>query len=237
MGLEDAPWQVRPARAKRVADDFDVSRDREQLLEDIATRYQPNGFNAVFYYDSKTGYAHGYAPLSWTVVYTEDGSDFIAVPIREAETRSTLNDPEHPNCIGAYRDETLATCSSLNPDDPPWGCAADGCAGGESPATTRGYFLISELEQIYSTDLHLSLCVSYPTQPEVAAQGFWNPDDQSCRSAKWDATKADGSGLPEGDWCAATNSAKNGTCHDAWLSESFHVYAGAKIQVDETCSF
>ena len=37
------------AAAKRVADDFDVETQREQLLEDIATEYASDGFNAVFY--------------------------------------------------------------------------------------------------------------------------------------------------------------------------------------------
>jgi hypothetical protein len=77
----------------------------------------------------------------------------------------------------------------------------------------------------------------------METEGFWNPDTKSCRSATWNPTAAGNAGIPKGDWCAATNSAATATCHDAWRSESFHVYAGAKIQVDATskeptyCSF
>jgi hypothetical protein len=257
MPLKDAggtstPWTVKPARAKRLPADFDVTADRAELLAYFDTNNPDNiakdGFNSVFYFDEATGRSHGFSAMSWTIVYAADGSTHLSIPIREVETRSQFNDKDSPNCVGAYRADALDPsaanpCTSTVADNPPWGCKDDSCAVGESPATTKGYFLISELEQIYSADLQVTLCVSYPTQAKMETEGFWNPDTKSCRSATWNPTAAGNAGIPKGDWCAATNSAATATCHDAWRSESFHVYAGAKIQVDATskeptyCSF
>ena len=43
------------------------------------------------------------------------------------------------------------------------------------------------------------------TKQEVETEGFYDSTNASCRSAKWDPTKAGNAGIPKGDWCAATN--------------------------------
>ncbi|HVU04715.1 MAG TPA: hypothetical protein VHE30_23340 [Polyangiaceae bacterium] len=266
MGLADGPWHVGPTTAKRLAEDFDPHDDtvRRDLLAklDDGGEYGSRGYGGVFFYDPVRGYAHGYGRLGWTVVYAKDGKTHMAIPIREIETKSTFNDPAHPNCVGEFRGDVMKPsssppCSSNDPKNPKWGggvCGDHVCNPGatppEAPASIKGYFLISELEQIYSPDLLKTLCVSYPgpsdTQSgkqEAEVEGFYNADLKGCRSAKWDPTKADGSGIPKGDWCAATNSPAHDNCHDAWNSESIHVFSAGKIQVPadgsrpQTCPF
>ena len=111
------------------------------------------------------------------------------------------------------------------------------CAAGESAASTRGFFIISELEQIYAPDLQTTLCVSYPgvdpatSQPYVQAQGFYDATRKGCLTAKWNPADPT-NGLPMGDWCAKTNGPATADCHDAWKSESFHAFAGAKIKLE-----
>ena len=116
----------------------------------------------------------------------------------------------------------------------------------EAPASIHGYFLITEIEQVYNIDLQKTLCVSYPgTDPkdptgktlEVDSEGFYDPTLASCRSAKWDPTKRDGSGIPKGDWCAATNSPATATCHDAYQSKSFHAFQAFKVAKDHCKPF
>lgn len=265
MGAGDTPsqWKVGPTKAKRIAGpDFDLSdpAKRKELLKmfDLANpdNIAKDGYGGVFFYDDATGYAHGYGSLGWTVVYAADGKSHLSIPIREVETKSRFNDPKHPNCVGQFLADKLdpgstspGKCATLDPDAPAWGggnCKDHTCApGSEAPATTEGYFLITELEQLFSPDLGKTLCVSYagvdPADPQktrnlVDAQGFYDASKKSCRSAKWDPTAAGNAGLPSGDWCAATNSKATPTCHDAWHSKSLHVFIGGKIQVPADAS-
>lgn len=93
--------------------------------------YGQAGFTGVFFYDATTGFAHGYSPLSWSVLYAQDGKTHIAIPVRETETKSTFNDPRKADCIGAYRATALEppNCKSPGPDIPDWGCLNDAQCG------------------------------------------------------------------------------------------------------------
>ncbi len=248
MPLADAAWKVAPTKGKRLDKDFDLKNDRADLIQKLSTTgtYGMAGYGGVFYYNATTGYTHSYGPLGWVVVYGPDGTTHIVIPIRETEIKSTFDDPAHPNCMGQYGLDSAVTpsvgCKNGTDDKhSPWGggnCTGSTgkqtCAPGEGPYTTNGYFLITELQQVYSSDLSVTLCVSYPTQQVVTDQGFYDMPTKGCITSKWDPKKADNAGLPKGDWCAATNSAATATCHDAWLSKSFHTFAGAKIKVDSS---
>jgi hypothetical protein len=236
MGIATAPWAIKPAKAKRLDKDFDIVADRDALLARFADGgdLKTGGFDGVFFYDATTGKSHAYAPMSWVVVYGKGGTDHISIPIRETELTGKFNDPAAPNCIGAYRTNSLTVankCESGDPKNPPWGCYKDSCPAGTGPGTTGGYFLISELDQVYSSDLGATLCTTYPPPGEVQTQGFFDATTKSCqKSPKWDPTAADDAGIPNGDWCSQTNAAATATCHDAWRSETYHVFSGAKIQ-------
>jgi hypothetical protein len=259
MALKAGPWSVGPTKAKRLDADFDVCTDRVSLLAklDKSGEYGAAGFGGVFYYDDATGSAHGFGALGWVVVYDGTGATHIAIPIREVETRSKFNNKDAPNCVGTYLADKIdpATCQAgSDPLAPAWGggdcmatTGAAACKAGESAASTTGYFLISELQQIYASDLQNTLCVTYPgndpatSKPRVDAQGFYDATTSSCKTSKWNPSDPAG-GLPMGDWCAATNSPASPGCHDAWQSKSFHVFAGAKIALDSadkptTCAF
>lgn len=239
MPRATTPWKVEPTVAKRVDDDFDISDDatRTKYLKEIA---DDDSISGIFYLNEETGYSHGYAPVAWVVVYTTE-ANMISIPIREAETFYQVNDPNERSCIGAYRADAMTTagnCTSTDPNDPPWGCANDSCPG-EAPGLVKGYFLTTELEQVYSTVLQSTLCISYPgTDAQgnsiAAADGF---PDSDCRSSdKWDPSAADQSGLPSGDWCAATNSKATDSCHDAFQSVTFQTYQGFTVR-DDTCGY
>jgi hypothetical protein len=261
MSLVAGPWKVGPTRAKRVNADFDltVGTIRQNLLAqlDATGEYGSAGFGGVFYYDDATGTAHTFSALSWTVIYDATGATHLAIPMREVETVTRFNDPAHPNCVGAFHPDVLdpTTCqASQDPLNSPWGggdCTATtgsaSCGAGESAATTKGYFLISELEQIYAPELHNTLCVTYPgtdpvtSMPRVESEGFYDVATSSCRTAKWNPSDPV-NGLPHGDWCAATNSPATADCHDALRGISFHAFSGAKILLTSNkepgiCSF
>jgi hypothetical protein len=121
------------------------------------------------------------------------------------------------------------------------------CAPGQSAASTTGYFLISELEQVYAPDLQTTLCVAFPgndpatSYPLVNQQGFYNAQTSGCRTANWNPSDPV-NGLPRGDWCAKTNGPATADCHDAWRGMSFQAFAGAKIKLEAngtpaTCAF
>jgi hypothetical protein len=243
MALLDASgnpvgWKFGPTRGKRLATDFNLATDRTKILSDLATDTVNQG---VFFYDEATGVSHQYGPVAWVLVYDITKTHPIVVPIREGEIRSTYNDAKHPNCVGAYRGGALTqadSCKSVDPKNPPFGCLNDSCPGGEGPATTHGYFLISELEQVFAADLNETLCVSYPGPdpaspntpvPLVKTEGFLTADNKSCHTTKWNAS--DPAGIPPGDWCSIDNSPAHDNCHDAWQSITFHVFSGANIQV------
>ena len=273
MPLEDengAPlsWKVAPAKEKRLAQDFGDPTDpavRATLLDmfdSTSSAYvnkNSEGFSGVFFYDPVTGHSHGWALMSFLLIYSVNGNKaptYIVVPIREAELESTFNDPDHPDCSGYY-DPTEA---SGTPALPPATCNIDGldvnhaawgggdcspftdsmppgttpCAPGQGPTRIKGYFLSTELEQIYNGLLNSTLCVSYQDPDKRNPDGsgdFINLANHSCLTAKWDPSLQDDAGLPPGDWCAATNQAATSTCHDAWRSISYHVFSGAKIKL------
>jgi hypothetical protein len=238
-------WDASPSYQKRVAKDFDLSTDRASVLARLA----PGGdlakqsFQGVFYYDRPAGYVHRYSPLTYITMY-DNATSHITVPLREAEVKERFNIATSPNCIGVYRTDTLIpggtpNCDELqDPNFPSWGCKGGKCRTGEdAPATTDGYFLIVELEQIYWAALAATGCVTMPTQANVLAQGFYDSTSHGCKTSKWDPKEPDGSGLPKGDWCAATNSPATDTCHDAMRYHARQTFSAAKVRDGgATCS-
>lgn len=253
MARATTPWTFGPSKAKMVTTDFDVSDDatRRSMLAKLDTGGEYADYDAVFYYDKTTGYSHGYAPLSFVIVYALTPTAYIAIPIREVETKGTVNDPLHPDCMGVYKGDVLkdtnsclpSTTDPTAPDYYAWGCKTStqngSCSGGAGtgPYTTKAYFLITELEQVYSSLLMQTLCVSYPgtvatgASPDaVFGMPGTDPATAGCRNdSRWNPSDAT-NGLPKGDWCAATNSAATASCHDAWRSESFHTFASFPIK-------
>ncbi len=257
MALKDAsgnstPWTVAPARNKRVATDFDItttagraatlamfdSTDPSYIGKDSTG--QP--WTGIFFYDPTTGYNHGFSPLSWVIVYGATGAvgKTTVLPIREIEKKSTVNDINHPDCIGDYIANMNRT-PNCNPGGDPkmnssWGggdctkvTGKAQCDPGTTASSTVGYFLITELEQVWADDLGSTVCISTPgSQPAP----FLSADGKTCIGSGWDPTKADDAGLPMGDWCAATNSAATSTCHDAYHNVSYNVFQGAPIKLD-----
>jgi hypothetical protein len=204
------PFSPAPTISKRVATKAEV--DAAKTAKNL-----PAG-QGVFHLDEATNTINGYAPLGWVVIWSSADVK-IALPIHEVETTSRFNDSSL-NCAGAYRPDRLSqstNCESTSSTSPAWGCKADSettptgetCTGGFGPNFTKGYFLITELEQIYSADLQATLCVTYPTAEKSTADGWvatepatngkwcrgvskWNPDDPV-------------NGLPMGDWCSTTH--------------------------------
>jgi hypothetical protein len=248
------PWKVTATKAKQLTTDFDLSKDRADIIKKLAPDGElgKDGFTGVFYYDDKTGTSHGYSPLSYNIIYdappmgATTPQTMIVTPIREAELKYRVNNPAAPNCVGKYLASML---------EPASGCIDPGMTGnkpdsknawggifntnpGEGDAGAVGYFLITELEQIYSRVLGMTLCVSYPTLDVSIMDGWATMTEKRCRkSSKWDPMKADNAGLPNGDWCAATNSKATATCHDAYQSKSFHAFQAYKIKTDHCKPF
>jgi hypothetical protein len=234
------PFKVKPVTAVRYKDaagnfvDFDLDHDRQEILK----RLDPDlgdlkEYGGIFFFDETRGYLHGYAPVTFILNY-DSATAYNAIPIRESEIKTQLNDADHPNCAGAYLGDNLslpASCAG-NSTNRAWGCAKGACGDGASAQTTvEGYFLITELEQVYNGLLDQSLCYLFPG-PDLYPG--WNLT-KSCRSdtARWDPTRADG--IPPGDWCAEENSAATGSCHDAWKSVSFSTFQAFPIQ-EGTCT-
>jgi hypothetical protein len=265
MPLKDAsgnstPWAVAPTRNKRVAVDFDVSTEagREAVLAmfdatdpsyvGVDNTGQP--WTGIFYYDATTGYNHTFSPLSWEIVYggTDAPGKTTVLPIREVERKSTVNDVNHPDCIGDYI-ATMAGNSCSPGGDPAtnssWGggdctktTGTATCAPGTTASSTLGYSLITEIEQVWADDLGSTVCISTPgSQPA----GFLSADAKTCVGPSWNPEAPNDTGLPAGDWCAATNQPATATCHDAYHNVSYNVFQGAPIQLDasgtpSTCS-
>jgi hypothetical protein len=232
------PYHVKPLTLKRVADDFTVGTQREQLLSDITAA----GADGFFYLNDDTGENHSYVPLAWVVTYTIAPENFVAIPFREVETHMRPNDANERSCIGSFRggDLDTATCDSTVQTNPQWGCPGDiDCDPGESPAKVEGYFLITELEQVQSSTLGQTLCVLYPGGAEATADGFNCADPtlgSNCRTcAGWNPSDPV-NGLPHGDWCAKTNSKATADCHDAFRNETWQAFQGFNIS-DDTCTF
>lgn len=100
------------------------------------------------------------------------------------------------------------------------------------PTTVEGYFLVTELEQIHNGLLDRSLCYVFPGPDLYPGWTLTN----SCRSdtAHWDV-KNPPTGVPPGDWCAATNTKAHDQCHDAWKSVSSATFQAFPIQ-EATCA-
>lgn len=228
------PWKVAPVKAYRYTDDFDVKTERVDILKRLAPGsgdLAQQGFSGVFYLDEARGLMHGYAPLGYVVTY-DDATHYNAVPIREAEIRSQINDPAHPNCSGVYGANPAlpAKCSS-SVGTPAWSCPPEDCANGElAPTKVEGYFLQVEAEQVNIKLIGQTLCFRFPT----AGYPGWTLD-KTCRSgAQWNP-KDPVNGIPPGDWCATTNAPATKDCHDAWHSVSYSAFQAFPIQTGKTC--
>jgi hypothetical protein len=248
------PWKVTPTKAKRLDTDFNVTTDRAQILRLLAAdgEWGRQGFTGVFYYDQAHGTSHDYYPLSYDVLYEATGkpgvspATLVVIPVRETELKYQVNDPTAPNCVGRYLPGNL---------DPSTACVDPGLAGttgdrknawggifdtrkGESDAVASGYSLITELEQIYWGPVQMTLCASYPTLSNLIADGWATMTEKRCRkSSRWDPKKPNSEGLPNGDWCAATNSPATATCHDAYQSKSFRAFQAFKVRKDHCKPF
>lgn len=235
------PWKVGPVRAARYTDDFDLKADREKILErlnpdggDLASQ----GFDGIFFLDETKGYMHGYSPRGYVVTY-DDATSYNAIPIREAEITSQINDPEHPNCSGVYGAGDLPTSCTTSVAAPAWSCAPGDCGQGVlGPTKVEGYFLIAEAEQVHVRVLKQTLCYRSPLPNHYPAPWALEADangEYACRNdPRWNP-KDSVNGIPPGDWCATTNSPANGDCHDAWKSVSYSAFQAFPIQIDKTC--
>ena len=227
------PWKVVPVSAAKLDKDFTLPADRTALLARFAAGGDLFGkASGVFYFDKEKGTMHGYSPVTYIVNY-DSPSQYVVIPIREAELTQRFNDPAHPNCAGSLLGD--------NPDLPDdcvgdgtklaWGCPKGNCAATELASTKiHGYFLIAELEQVFT--LGQTLCSLFAT----GMYPNWTipSSDQSCRrDPKWDPTDPV-HGIPTGDWCATKNEAAQGDCHDALESLSYATFQAFPIQ-DGTC--
>ena len=241
------PWKVKPVHAARYMEPFDLKKDRETILARLAPDGDLGsaGYDGIFYSDEARGYSHGYAPLGYIVtqesiaVTTTKPTAYNAIPIREAEITTQLNDPEHPNCAGVFGANELPTNCATSTGSPAWSCAPGNCAKDVlGPTKVEGYFLTVEAEQVHVGLLRQTLCYSlpgadgYPGWP-ITADGA---GQLACRNntAKWDPTDPV-NGIPPGDWCARTNSEATSDCHDAWKSVSYSTFQAFPIQVGKTC--
>jgi hypothetical protein len=237
MGQKSNPWTMGPSKAVRVRQDFNLETERAALLETLDPGGSRAAYDGVFYLDEAKGDIHGYYPLTWQILYDNSTSGLL-FPLREVELKFKTNDPAAPNCIGRYRTDFLtqnADCTSPEPYNPAWGGIFNTNVG-ESDAEITGYLLITELEQVYSRTLGSTLCVSYPGIGTSIADGFGTDADKRCRSSsQWNPSAPGNTGIPHGNWCAATNSPATDTCHDAFWNRSFHAYQAFKVR-PQTCA-
>jgi hypothetical protein len=226
------PWKVVPVTAAKLDSDFTLPGDRPRLLALLAEGGDLFGkFNGVFYFDKAKGTMHGYSPVTYIVNY-DSPTQHVVIPIREAELTQRFNDPAHPNCVGSLLGDISAADCVGDGTNLAWGCPAGNCASGElAPTKIHGYFLIAELEQIFTagqTLCNLFASGMYPNWTIPAS-------DLSCRrDSKWNPLDPV-RGIPTGDWCATTNEAAQGDCHDALESLSYATFQAFPIQ-DGTCS-
>ena len=221
LGLT-VPWVVKPVVQKRVAADFKADDVRSTVTLG----------EGVFYFDEAAGQSHHYSPLEYVTIF-DSAAKVTVVPLHDAEMTIRFNDKTGLNCAGAYRADALKPserCASSAQASPPWGCAGTACPPGEGPVESTGYFLITELEQVYSSVLDSTLCVSYPGQQNSIDSGWADPATLSCsKSPKWKPSDPV-NGLPNGDYCSTTHSAATPTCHDAYKSHAFAAMSGFPVQ-------
>ncbi len=225
------PWKVAPSIAVQLDSDFTLPDQRQALLGRLATGGDLAGNGGIFYFDRTRGYMHAFSPLTYIVNY-DNATSLVIVPIREAEMTQWLNDPAYPNCAGSFLGDGPAgqdTCVGGGTNRI-WGCPAGNCLPDElAPTKIQGYFLIAEVEQVFSA-IGQTLCVLFGRYPD------WpTPDNKTCRSnPSWNAMDPV-KGLPAWDWCAATNQPASGDCHDALQSVSFSTFQAFPIR-DGTCA-
>jgi len=240
MAGKVTPWHFGPTKSKRLDADFKLTdpgtgfpTKREEFLATVGTGAL-SGYGGVFSYIN--GVSHGYGKMGWLLIYDPDPKAYIAVPIREPEVTITSNDKDHPDCVGVFNADKLdqstgCAVDNTSSDKTAWGCPNGSCPVGQGPAKIEGYFLITELEQIYSSVLQQTLCVSYAAD-EMKKQGFFDQATGSCHTAKWNPSQP--GGLPQGDWCAKDNKPAHDGCADAWHSVSYHTFSSFPIK-DGTC--
>lgn len=227
------PYTFGPTQAKGLDADFDYAAHRTEILAKFAPggEYQAAGFTGLFYLDRKNGRLHGFAPVAYVVVY-DTATSLNVLPIRESEITAQINDPAHPNCVGVYRGDALDPASGCKGDlqkgNPAWGCPNNECPPMQAPNVTKGYFLITELEQVHNSLLSQTIC----NEDASIANGYGTDPAPAtgCRQwAKWNPADPV-NGLPMGDWCAETNSKATPTCHNAFRSISYAAFQGFRIQ-------
>ena len=229
----DPPWRtaqvhVGSTTARRVAEDFDAT--------DPDFRASRKGKEeGIVFIDEEKGTTHGYGDKGWVVIF-EAENDVIAIPIHEVETKGRANNPDALNCVGRYRGDALdpntaQPCQPASQSDPAYGCINDECEPGEGPASSTGYFLIEELEEVHNTILNQTLCVNYMGQQRAADEGWADPEDWglNCRgSPRWKAGER-----PRGDWCSTTNGPATADCADAWRSQTVGAAVAMNIREDD----
>jgi hypothetical protein len=227
------PWKVGPKTAIRVNDDFDVTKDRTTLLARFADGGDLAGkADGIFYLNETTGLMHAFSPLGYIVNY-DSATALVVVPIREVEITQHLNDPQHPNCAGVLLGDISADDCIGDGTNRAWGCVPGTCAATDlAPTRTDGYFLLAELEQVFT--LGQTLCSLFASQSGYP--GWTIPmDNLSCRADPHFNPMDPVKGLPRGDWCAAGNRAADDDCHDAWKSTSYSTFQAFPVR-DGTCA-
>jgi hypothetical protein len=241
------PWHVQPVSAVEyrseggTSTDFDVGKQRRELLRRLGPGGDLRPASGVFYIDEARGYMHGYSPLAYIVLYdttlekASSAASYDVIPIRETEITTQLNDPLHPNCVGSYLGDGASppTCSGSS-SNRAWGCPPGDCGRGEAaPNKIEGYFLLAEAEQIQNSTLQRTLCSIFGGGDPSTFYGGWMATKRCREDPRWDPTNPK-TGLPHGDWCAETNGPATDDCHDAVKSVSYTTFQGFPIQ-DGTC--
>ncbi|MBK7580244.1 MAG: hypothetical protein IPI67_08585 [Myxococcales bacterium] len=145
-----------------------------------------------------------------------DLSNPIILPLHKVEIEATFNDATH-NCAGKFNGAELEPINSCQPDTkaiPPQRTWTPGGA-------LKGYITVDEADKVNIDTLGASLCV-------LLAGVSWKGPEKNCQSSdQWKAGSR-----PEGDWCAATNSAADASCKDAYLLAADFAASGFKINGD-----
>lgn len=128
-------------------------------------------------------------------IFTEDLVDkYALVPLHAVTLSAKLSADK--NCIGRYAAERLSKDSSCE--------AAEGEFAWDPAGRYEGYITVAEADSVMVHSLGKTLCVVLTGDPTK-----WEGPNHDCQSSEAAAT-----GLPKGDWCAATNSADG--CQDSW---------------------
>lgn len=145
-------------------------------------------------------------------IYINEAQDSYALlPLHQVDVTATLS-KDH-DCVGSYRAADL---------QPPLCAPAEGEFAWKNGGTFNAYITVDEADTVDIVDLGESLCVLLSGDP-----ANWKGPDGTCKSSdKYKSTQK----LPEGDWCASTNSASG--CKDSWhLATKF---AASAIKIDDS---